>query len=171
MGFNRSGFTWPGRQKHPPPDPINALLSLTYTLVMHELLGLLEAAGLDPYLGFLHQLEHGRPSLALDLLEAFRHPVADRFVLALLNQAILAEKDFRPADDYPGMALTREAAGRYFPEYEKGMLAAPGGRPSFRASLKAEVEMLARHFCDGSPWTPYDSGAAVEEEACTPHST
>ena len=63
MEFNKSDLAWPGRQKHPAPDPLNALLSLAYTLLMHELAALLEGAGLDPYLGFLHQVDYGRPSL------------------------------------------------------------------------------------------------------------
>ena len=54
MEFNKSEMTWPGRAKHPATDPLNALLSLTYTLLMNEVAALLEGAGLDPYLGFLH---------------------------------------------------------------------------------------------------------------------
>ena len=78
MTFNRSEFTWEGRRKHPATDPLNALLSLAYSLLAHELTALLEGFGLDPYLGFLHQPDYGRPSLALDLVETLRHPVADR---------------------------------------------------------------------------------------------
>jgi len=99
MEFNRSSMTWPGRQKHPAPDPLNALLSLAYTLLMHEFTGLLEGAGLDPYLGFLHQPDRGRPSLALDLMEPFRHPLADRLVLTLVNHAMIQERDFHRIED------------------------------------------------------------------------
>ena len=94
MHFNESEFAWKGRERQPPKDPVNALLSLTYTLLMTDLTGLLEAQGLDAYLGFLHQPDFGRPSLALDILEPFRHPVADRFVLTLLNKRILQADDF-----------------------------------------------------------------------------
>lgn len=80
MRFNKSRFEWTGRQKHPAVGPLNALLSLTYTLLTHELTGLLDGVGLDPHLGFPHQMDYGRPSLALDLVEAFRAPVADRLV-------------------------------------------------------------------------------------------
>jgi CRISPR-associated protein Cas1 len=76
MSFHKSEMVWPGRIKHPATDPLNALLSLTYTLLMNELSALLEGVGLDPYLGFLHQPDFGRPSLALDLVEAFRSAVA-----------------------------------------------------------------------------------------------
>lgn len=88
MLFNRSPFKWPGRVRHPAIDPLNALLSLSYTLLMNELSGLLSGLGLGPYLGYLHQVDYGRPSLSLDLLEPFRHPVADRLVLMAVNKAV-----------------------------------------------------------------------------------
>ncbi|MGA2185411.1 MAG: CRISPR-associated endonuclease Cas1 [Bryobacteraceae bacterium] len=167
MSFNRSLFPWPGRLKHPAPDPINALLSLTYTLLMHELMGLTEACGLDPYLGFLHQLDYGRPSLALDLVEAFRHPIADRLVLSVLNQTIFGEPDFHKAPDGQGMVLQADALKRYFVEYEKWMTRAPAARPAYRQSLRAEVESLAKHFRDHTPWTPFDaSHVAGEDDVC-----
>ncbi|MCU0237938.1 MAG: CRISPR-associated endonuclease Cas1, partial [Pyrinomonadaceae bacterium] len=56
--FNKSEFAWEGRRMHPPPDALNSLLSLTYTLLTGELTGLLESSGLDPYLGFLHQIDY-----------------------------------------------------------------------------------------------------------------
>ena len=122
MEFNRSGMAWPGRQKHPATDPLNALLSLTYTLLMHELTGLAEGAGLDPYLGFLHQVDYGRPSLALDLMEAFRHAVADRLVLTVVNREMLGAEDFRAGGERPGVFLARAAMKRYLGEYERWML-------------------------------------------------
>jgi CRISPR-associated protein Cas1 len=73
---------------------------------MHELTALLEGAGLDPYLGFLHQVDYGRPSLALDLMEPFRHPVADRLVLTLVNRGMITAEDFRSAGERPGVFLT-----------------------------------------------------------------
>src|SRR5207247_1013107 len=106
MEFNRSGLDWPGRRKHPATDPLNALLSLAYTLLMHELTALLEGAGLDPYLGFLHQVDYGRPSLALDVMEAFRHPVADRLVLTLVNREMLDAGDFHSGGERPGVFLS-----------------------------------------------------------------
>ena len=102
MQFNKSEMTWPGRVKHPATDPLNALLSLTYTLLMHEAAALLEGMGLDASLGFLHQPDYGRPSLALDVVEPFRHPVADRLVLTLVNKRIMEAADFRT--EGPGTA-------------------------------------------------------------------
>lgn len=166
MGVNKSSFGWPGRVKHPATDPINALLSLTYTLLTHEIGGLLEAVGLDAYLGFLHQLDYGRQSLALDLVEAFRHPVADRFVLSLINQNMFAPEDFRPGPDREGLFLQHESLKRYFGEYEKWMTHAPASRPAFRQCLRAEVESLSRAVRGRSMegWKPFDFAAAGEED-------
>jgi CRISPR-associated protein Cas1 len=147
MEFNKSGMEWPGRLKHPAPDPLNALLSLAYTLLMHELAALLEAQGLDPYLGFLHQVDYGRPSLALDLVEPFRHPVADRLVLTLLNRQVLDADDFVSGGERPGVFLKPAALKRFFGEYERWMLDRPvvdgAAAPGFRDRLRRDVEALA----------------------------
>lgn len=181
MEFNRSEMQWPGRQKHPSTDPLNALLSLSYTLLMHELTGLLEGVGLDPYLGFLHQVDYGRPSLALDLMEAFRHPVADRLVLTLVNKRVLEADDFQGGGDRPGVYLAPKAMKRYLAEYERWMLekrgsavggAAPAGgsrRVSFRDRLKGEVERLAGALRSGGSLAPYrvDGEGGAEEDKCS----
>ncbi len=89
-----SGFTFGGRVRRPPTDPVNALLSFAYTLITHECSSALQGVGLDPYVGFLHQDRPGRVSLALDLMEEFRAPWADRFVLTLINRKQIQLKDF-----------------------------------------------------------------------------
>ena len=94
-----------GRAQHPAPDPANALLSLAYTLLTNALAGLLEARGLDPCLGFLHEIHGARPCLALDLLEEFRHPVADRFVLRLGNLRIMRPDMFEADAERPEVSV------------------------------------------------------------------
>lgn len=89
-----SGFNFGGRVRRPPTDSVNALLSYIYTLITHECASALQGVGLDPYVGFLHQDRPGRSSLALDLLEEFRAPWADRFVLTLINRKQIQPKDF-----------------------------------------------------------------------------
>ena len=89
-----SGFVFGGRVRRPPTDPVNALLSYVYTLITHECASALQGVGLDPYVGFLHQDRPGRVSLALDLLEEFRSPWADRFVLTLINRRQIKPNDF-----------------------------------------------------------------------------
>jgi len=88
------GFTFNGRIKRPATDPVNAMLSFAYTLITHECAAALQGVGLDPYVGFLHQDRPGRVSLALDLLEEFRAPWADRFVFTMINRKQITPKDF-----------------------------------------------------------------------------
>ena len=79
-------FTFCGRSRRPPLDAVNAMLSFIYTLLVHDVRAALEGVGLDPQIGFLHRLRPGRPSLALDLMEELRAPLADRLALTLINR-------------------------------------------------------------------------------------
>ncbi len=108
------------RQRRPPKDPVNALLSLGYTLIGNEMHSVVCAVGFDPYIGFFHGIDYGRPSLALDLIEPFRHAIIDRFTLYLVNNHILSEKDFEDTGE-EGVLLNDDARKRYFAEYEKYM--------------------------------------------------
>lgn len=87
-------FIFNGRVRRPPTDPVNALLSLIYSLVTQECISALQGVGLDPFVGFLHKDRPGRASLALDLLEEFRAPWADRLVLTLINRKQVQVSDF-----------------------------------------------------------------------------
>lgn len=87
-------FDWRGRNRRPPRDPVNALLSLGYSMLAKELTGVCHAVGLDPFLGFLHQPRYGRPALALDLMEEFRPLVADSVAISLINRGELGPEDF-----------------------------------------------------------------------------
>jgi CRISPR-associated protein Cas1 len=90
----KDGFKFSGRNRRPPLDRVNALLSFVYTLLYHDMRGALEANGLDPAVGFLHRDRPGRMSLALDLMEEFRSFIADRLVLSMINLRQLGAKDF-----------------------------------------------------------------------------
>ena len=92
--IKKKEFSFPGRAKRPPTDPVNSLLSFAYTLLMNDLFGAVFAVGFDPYIGFLHADRYGRPSLALDLMEEFRPLVADAVVLSLINRGELTISDF-----------------------------------------------------------------------------
>lgn len=87
-------FDWRGRNRRPPRDPVNALLSLGYSVLVKELAGVCHAVGLDPFLGFLHQPRYGRPALALDLMEEFRPLIADSVAISLVNRSELGPEDF-----------------------------------------------------------------------------
>lgn len=86
--------TLEGRNKRPPTDPVNALLSFLYALLAHDCRSALESCGLDPQCGYLHRDRPGRPSLALDLMEEFRSVLADRAAITLLNRKQIQSKDF-----------------------------------------------------------------------------
>lgn len=118
----RGEIHFSARKHRPPPDPANALLSFGYVLLGNRLTGLLEARGLDPYLGFFHELRPGRPSLAVDLLEELRHPVVDRFVLHGCNLRIFREELFEPPDEDKGVRLTREGLKVFFEHWESHLL-------------------------------------------------
>lgn len=92
---NEEAFCFRERNRRPPTDPVNALLSFTYTLLTNEICGALESVGLDPYVGYLHQKRPGRCSLALDLLEELRAPLADRFVLSQINLGAITPEAFQ----------------------------------------------------------------------------
>ena len=94
----KDDFTFSGRSRRPSLDSVNALLSFVYTLLVHDVRAALEGVGLDPQIGFLHRLRPGRPSLALDLMEELRAPLADRLVLTLINRQQVRASGFTVAE-------------------------------------------------------------------------
>jgi CRISPR-associated protein Cas1 len=103
----RPPWVFERRARRPPPDPVNSLLSLLSTFLHGTCYGALEAVGLDPYCGFLHEERYGRASLALDLMEEFRPILADAMVLALLHKRMLRPGDFALATG-GGVRLTTD---------------------------------------------------------------
>jgi CRISPR-associated protein Cas1 len=97
-------FDWRGRNRRPPRDPVNALLSLGYSMLAKELTGVCYSVGVDPFLGFMHQPRYGRPALALDLMEEFRPLIADSVAISLINRGELGPEDFIKSAN--GMFLT-----------------------------------------------------------------
>ena len=91
---DKETFSFHGRSRRPPLDPVNALLSFAYSLLAHDCASALESVGLDSYVGFLHRDRPGRTSLALDLMEELRPCMADRFVLTLVNNRKIKPSDF-----------------------------------------------------------------------------
>lgn len=106
------------RTRRPPKDPINALLSLGYSLLTQNLMTACEVAGLDPYDGFFHADKHGRPALALDLMEEFRPVVADSVAQTLVNKRMVGRDDFGPGPG-GGVALNRRGLKRFFAGYTR----------------------------------------------------
>lgn len=91
----KKDFSFSGRNRRPPRDKVNCLLSFLYTLIMHDVRSALETVGLDPYVGYLHRDRPGRPGLALDIMEEFRPFIADRLVLSLINRGQVQAKGFK----------------------------------------------------------------------------
>lgn len=94
----KDGFRFTGRNRRPPLDAVNALLSFLYTLLRHDVAAALEGVGLDPAVGFLHRDRPGRPGLALDLMEELRPALADRLALSLINRQQVKPEGFRATE-------------------------------------------------------------------------
>ena len=106
---DRNTFRMDGRNRRPPTDPINALMSFLYALILNDCVAAVEGVGLDPQMGFLHALRPGRAALALDLMEELRSVLADRLVLTLINRRQVSAKDFTQRS---GGAVQMEDAAR-----------------------------------------------------------
>jgi CRISP-associated protein Cas1 len=144
-----SGYEFTGRNRRPPKDPLNALLSFFYGLLAKELTVISQAVGFDPYQGFYHQPRYGKPSLALDLMEEFRVLVADSTALTLINTGVMSSADFVRAGG--GVAMTvaaRKRATKAFEERLQDLITHPwfGYRISYRRILYVQTRLLARHL-------------------------
>lgn len=136
----KSELKFGGRNRRPPRDPVNAVLSLTYTFLTRDMCSILDVQSFETYLGFLHGIRYGRKSLALDLIELFRQPVADRLVLRLFNKQILTKYDFRE-DDMEGIYLNEDGFQKFCYEYEKWMSDKRSG-DSWRMLMRRQAQML-----------------------------
>lgn len=168
-----------GRNKRPPRDPVNACLSFGYTLLLRRVESAVLAAGLDPYVGFLHDADRGAPSLALDLMEEFRPVVVDRLVLRLINRQQLRRDDFRqpnlpmelvgaPPDDMEQPAdtgavyLQEEGRSLFMREFNllwrSSLLFAPTGKRHTLADiLRMQSFALVRAIENpGKPYIPFE---------------
>src|SRR5690606_29993141 len=140
-----SGFCLEGRNRRPPRDPLNALLSFSYSLLVKDTLAACRAAGLDPLLGFYHQPRFGRPSLALDLMQEFRPILADSAVIHAVNNGAVQADDFVVSGG--AYALTDHARRRFIQTYEQRMdqeIQHPvfGYRISYRRVLDVQARLL-----------------------------
>ncbi|MFQ5485796.1 MAG: CRISPR-associated endonuclease Cas1 [Desulfobacterales bacterium] len=131
---------------------MNSLLSFGYTLLGNELAALLEARGLDPYLGFYHGIQYGRPSLAMDLLEPFR-PAVDLFTMKLANLKILQPDHFTQRKG--GYYLKDRGLKTYFKYFERWMNSVDRSGRTLRDWLRQQVNALARAIQNNTDFTPY----------------
>ncbi len=144
LAFN---FNFTNRNRRPPTDPVNAMLSLAYSMLAKDCTLAALAVGFDPYLGFYHQPRFGRPALALDLMEEMRPLVAESTVLSCINNRVITEKDFVRA----GQAVNLSAPGRkrFFQTYEQRMCSLITHplfdyKVSYRRALELQARLLAK---------------------------
>jgi CRISPR-associated protein Cas1 len=159
--IRRQGFEFKGRVRQPPTDKVNALLSLGYSLLYSEVRSWVAASGLDPYLGCLHSVEYGKPSLALDLMEEWRPILIDALVLSLINLKILDEMDFEvslPADEdeEEAGAHDKEGESRDPCETELPVKLSEGGLKKFLVQYEKKMNSTVRHHLSGKHITYRD---------------
>jgi CRISPR-associated protein Cas1 len=151
------GFTFEGRNRRPPADPVNALLSFLYGVLCKELTVTSQAVGFDPYLGYLHQPRYGKPALALDLAEEFRPIIADSIVLQLVNTGEVSRSDFLIHSN--SCALTTEGRRKVIAAYERRLateITHPtfGYAISYRRAFEVQARLLARYLSGEIPEYP-----------------
>ena len=143
--FLAHGWHFKTRAFYPPPDPINAMLSLGYTLLHNHVYAFLNVVGFDPYCGYFHQPKHGHAALASDLMEEFRPVVVDSYVLSCINNKRVKAEDFEQTDK--GIRFTKAALGRFLTGYTERM------QQTFQHPTRHEkttylrsIELQARHL-------------------------
>lgn len=134
------------RNRRPPEDPVNAMLSLCYTMLHYEMEREIEVIGLDPTIGFYHQFDYGRESLACDLVEPYR-PDVDKFVYEIFRTREFTARDFAEDDERPGCYLKKGSRKRFYPLYE-------GWAKEMRPLWVEEVRTLARRILDAQDSLP-----------------
>ncbi|QOJ33455.1 MAG: CRISPR-associated endonuclease Cas1 [Nitrospira sp.] len=150
-------FDFDGRNRRPPRDPVNAMLSLLYSMLAREWTVTLQSVGLDPYLGFYHQPRYGRPALALDMMEEFRPLIADSAVLTAINNGEIRQSDW--FERMGSVTLTPEGRRRLIETYERRMgqeITHPvfGYQISYRRVLEVQARLLGRYLLGEIPELP-----------------
>ncbi len=149
-----------GRNRRPPTDPVNALLSLSYTLVHAEWAHRLRLSGFDPYVGFFHGIDYGRESLASDLVEPVR-PEVDRWVVELVRSGAFRPRDFSKGGERAGCWLKTEARRRYYAAYEQW---AEPRRPAWRQRAYDLAREVLERFGGGEKGGGRDRECAAADE-------
>ncbi len=140
-------FNFNGRNRRPPLDPVNAMLSYAYSLLAKDLTVTALSVGFDPFMGFYHKPRFGRPALALDIMEEFRPIIADSAVISAINNGVVSLKDFTKRG--PAVAFKDAARKKFIQAYERRMdslITHPvfGYRISYRRALEVQTRMVGR---------------------------
>lgn len=145
------GFSFTTRERRPPTDPVNALLSFGYSLLRHDVESALNIVGFDPYLGYLHTQRYGRPSLALDVMEEFRPLVVDAMVLAAINRRSLIPTDFTTESLSQAVSLSDEGRRTFLRLYEQKKQSqfkhpVMGKQCTYQEAFEIQARLLAKYL-------------------------
>jgi CRISPR-associated protein Cas1 len=152
------GSDWGFLGRHrPPPDPINSLLSFAYGLLRSQVTAAVHLAGLDPYIGYLHEVSRGQPALVLDLMEEFRPLVADNLVLSVINNRQIQRADF--SESLGSYLLADDARKRFLQAFERKLTdefkhPTFGYRCTYRRATELQARLLGRHLQEGVAYKP-----------------
>ncbi len=152
-------WSFDGRNRRPPRDPVNALLSFGYALLAKDMTHLIATVGLDPWLGIYHGIKYGRPGLALDLMEEFRPVIVDATVLALINRRVIVPGDF--VHELGVVRMTENARRQFLEAYQARkaqVVQHPlfGYRVSYHRIMETQVRLLAKVFAaELESYTPF----------------
>ena len=145
----RSEFKFYGRNRRPPKDPFNSLISLGYTLLLYEIVSKLQVQGLNPYLGFLHKPRDGSPSLASDMMEEWRAVIVDSIVMSMIQGNEISFDDFDCDDDNVGVYIHNDAMKKFIDKFEKKLtgkmkyLTYDNNEYTFREAMSIQCHKLA----------------------------
>lgn len=150
-------WSFPCRNRRPPTDPVNALLSFSYGLLRVQVTAAVHVVGLDPYIGYLHEVSRGQPAMVLDLMEEFRALVADSLVLSVLNKREIQPPDF--TESLGAYRLTDDGRKRFLQAFERKMndeFNHPvfGYRCTYRRSIELQARLFTRHLQEGVNYKP-----------------
>jgi hypothetical protein len=159
-----------GRNRRPPTDPVNSLLSFAYGLLRVQVTAAVHIAGLDPYIGYLHEVHHGQPSMVLDLMEEFQALIADNILLAALRNREIQPQDF--TESLGAYQLKEKSVKTFLQAFERKMndeFKHPvfDYRCTYRRAVELQARLLARHLQEKIPYKPgFDRLAPAIDQVC-----
>jgi CRISPR-associated protein Cas1 len=158
--ITNSAFSLTERSRRPPRDPVNSLLSFGYTLLFNNVMSLILAEGVNPYLGNLHRSDRKEPHLAFDLVEEFRAPIVDSLVVALVNQKVLRPTDFTYPNPEGGVYLETGARRVFLKQFEERIsetITHPRTQQalSYRRAIQVQVQQYKQCLRSSQPYHPF----------------
>lgn len=153
-------FSFSQRNRQPPTDPVNSLLSFGYTLLFNNVLSLILAEGISPYLGNFHYGEHKKPYLAFDLMEEFRSPIVDSLVMRIISKSMLKKGNFEVSNSNSGVYLTNSGRRIFLKQFELQMnqkVSHPDiqSQVTYRHAIQLQVRRYKQSLFHSIPYQPF----------------